>query len=333
MEQRQGTLRGSSRVLGRAASVANARKATAAESRRALLAADASAASLAQPADAASSALGPPSPSSDAPTAVFDALELLGPSLADVLTIVSPPVPKRLQEQQQATGEDLNDEAAASDPTHPPAPTKFDVCLSRSVVLGKVVDTAADNARRTQEYFAKLLDKLQLDATGLVLLQDSTVVVFLETTAEQFLQVLKQLQKQSILDAAAMRILASSDDHAERVLQGLYFKKVAVAGRPGGDNNAELTDDSLRQSVVDTFLDLMKFVRKIGPMAPGEIRKCLTNLSMSDQMCLPSNDLVLALLAREELMTVDEYLEVFASPIAVELEAERVWPLHPLIQY
>jgi predicted RNA binding protein with dsRBD fold (UPF0201 family) len=276
------------------------------------------------------------SPSGDVPLPQFDALEVLGPSLSDVLTFVNPPMPRSLQEeqlQQQAAGEDTQGESNLTVPEAAETPAKFDVCLSRSVVLGKVVDASVDNSRRTQEYFAKLLDKLQLDATGLVLLQESTVVVFLETTAEQFLEILKQLQRQRILDAASMRILASSDDHTERVLQGLYFKKVAAVGRPGSDNNAELGDDSLRQCVVDTFLDLMKFVKKIGPMGPAEIRKCLTNLSMTDQMCLPSNETVLWLLSREELMAIDEFLDVFAAPVFVELESERVWPVHPLIQY
>lgn len=277
-------------------------------------------------------------PSGDAPAPQFDALEVLGPSLSDVLTFVNPPMPRRLQEeqlQQQTAGEDTQGEnnATSSVSEAPETTAKFDVCLSRSVVLGKVVDASVDNSRRTQEYFAKLLDKLQLDAIGLALLQESTVVVFLETTAEQFMEVLKQLQRQRILDAASMRILASSDDHTERVLQGLYFKKVAIASRPGGNNNAELGDDSLRQCVVDTFLDLMKFVKKIGPMAPAEIRKCLTNLSMTDQMCLPGNKTVLWLLSREELMTIDEFLDVFDAPVFVELESERVWPVYPLIQY
>lgn len=77
----------------------------------------------------------------------------------------------------------------------------------------------------------------------------------------------------------------------------------------------------------------MKFIRKIGPMLPGEIRKCLTDLSNTDQTFLPSNDLVLWLLSREELMTLDEYLAFFDSPVAVELESERVWPVQPLINY
>jgi hypothetical protein len=113
------------------------------------------------------------SPSGDVPLPQFDALEVLGPSLSDVLTFVNPPMPRSLQEeqlQQQAAGEDTQGESNLTVPEAAETPAKFDVCLSRSVVLGKVVDASVDNSRRTQEYFAKLLDKLQLDATGLVLL-------------------------------------------------------------------------------------------------------------------------------------------------------------------
>lgn len=65
----------------------------------------------------------------------------------------------------------------------------------------------------------------------------------------------------------------------------------------------------------------------------GEIRKCLNNLSNTDQTFLPSNDLVLWLLGREELMTIDEHLDFIDSHETVELESERVWPVHPLIHY
>lgn len=281
------------------------------------------------------------SPTNDAPTARFDALEVLGPSLAEVLTFVRPPQPKRLEQQaqdQQAQEQQASGEASQGDDTGDPsaadeaiaASAKFDVCLSRSVVIAKLVDPSVDNSRKTQEYFAKLLDRLQLDATGLVLLQEATAVIFLETTSEQFLEILQHLRRQRILDVSAMRILASSDGHGVRLLQGVYFKKVAITA---GASGAELSDDTLRQCVVDTFLNLLKFVKKIGPMPPAEIRKCLTNLSMTDQTFLPANDLVLALLEREELMTLDEFLTVFAEPFDLELESERVWPVHPLIQY
>ncbi|KAF1317661.1 hypothetical protein FI667_g14598, partial [Globisporangium splendens] len=280
----------------------------------------------------------------------FDKLELLGPSLLEALTPVKPPQPRAqygLDGNQQA-GEDMLQGGDVGDPSNNisnsngdeaqlqvDSTVKFDPCVSRSAILGKIADASIDNSRKTQEYFAKILDKLHIDATGLVLLQESTILIFLETTADQFLVLCRQLLQQRIIDAASVRVLASCDDNAERILQGLYFKKVVVTRQGGSDANgsSEWTDDSLCPLAVDAFLNLIKFAKKIGPMVPAEIRKTLTNLSNSDQMCLPSNDLVLWLLGRDEFMGLDEFLHVFDSPIEIELESERVWPVHPLIHY
>ncbi|GAB9474557.1 hypothetical protein Gpo141_00011677 [Globisporangium polare] len=294
-------------------------------------------------------------------TSSFDKLELLGPSLLEVLTLVNPPKPRAQQEQEQLdsqmqqagedTTQDSGDFGSSNQQFHTSSDAslngdgtstnacaaKFEACVSRSAILGRISDASVDNSRKTQEYFAKILDKLKIEATGLVLLQESTIVLFLETTADQFLVLCRQLLNQKIIESASMRILASCDDNPERILQGLYFKKVTV-NRPagGGDSNggsSEWTEDSLTQLAVETFLNLIKFVKKIGPMAPAEIRKCLTNLSNTDQLFLPANDLVLWLLTREELLGLDEFLLVFDSPVAIELESERVWPVHPLIHY
>lgn len=272
----------------------------------------------------------------------FDALEVLGPSLLEVLTLVNPPQPRAHRDAQQQAGEDTvqddggNNQHVSSNEKLLPAAAenvKFEAGISRSAILGKVADASVDNSRKTQEYFAKILDKLQIEATGLVLLQESTVLLYVETTADQFLVVCRQLLQQKIIDAASMRVFASCDDNPGRILQGLYFKKVTLTARQGGGDSNEWADDTFRQNAVETFLNLIKFVKKIGLMAPTEIRKCLTNLAISDQMLLPTNDLVLWLLTREEFMRLDEFLHVYDSPIEIELESERVWPVHPLLHY
>ncbi|KAG7375715.1 hypothetical protein PHYPSEUDO_015463 [Phytophthora pseudosyringae] len=271
------------------------------------------------------------------PQSTFDALELLGPSLSEALAFVNPPQPRRLQEAQQEAGEATEDNpgqsrhgsSSSSSLGDAKATAKFDLRLSRSAVLGRLADPSMDNTRKTQEHFANLLSQLQCEATGLVLLHDATIVVFLETTAEQFVAILEQLQRQHIIEASSMKILANCDDHGVRILQGLYFKKIVLNRSDAG----EWADDSAPQCIVETFLNLIKFIKKMGPMPPGEIRKCLTNLSNTDQTFLPSNDLVQWLLSREELMTLEEYLGLFDSPVAVELESERIWPVHPLIHY
>ncbi|DAZ95302.1 TPA: hypothetical protein N0F65_006555 [Lagenidium giganteum] len=274
----------------------------------------------------------------------FDKLEQLGPSLMEVLTLKNPPQPMKHQQQnqEQSPGEDNMEggrpgtaslSSSSSDAAlQANAQAKFDVSITRSAILGKVVDPSVDNSRKTQEYFAKMLEKLQCDATGLVLLQDSAAVIFLETTSDQFLLVCKQLMQQKIIEPTSMRVLASCDDISFRILHGLYFKKVVI-NRPTSDNTNEWNDDTMRQLCVDAFLNLVKFMKKIGPMQPADIRKTLANLSNSDQSILPGNDFVLWLLAQEEIMSVAEFLELYDSPITIELESERVWPVHPLIHY
>ena len=201
-------------------------------------------------------------------SSAFEKLDLLGPTLLDVLTLKNPPKLKRNQEDfPPATFDD--DANATGDQFSPETDqknAKFDVSISRSVILGRLVDPSVDNSRKTQEWFAKMLESIKCDATGLVLLQDASVVVFLETTSDHFLAICKQLRTQTALfDAASMRILGSCDDNPARILQGLYFKKVVINRTSDG---ADRTDDSVRQHVVDAFLNLVKFMKKIGPMQP-----------------------------------------------------------------
>ncbi|KAJ0405253.1 hypothetical protein P43SY_006938 [Pythium insidiosum] len=272
----------------------------------------------------------------------FDALEKLGPSLLDVLTYVRPPEPSSMKQSdelpstQQEPGEDAGESNSADYDTSELTATtdaKFDVCITRAAVIGRVVDPSADNARKTQEFFAKMLEQLQCEVTGLVLLQDSTFVLFLETTSDEMLSVFRCLHdQQRVLDVASIRVLASCDDNPVRILQGLYFKKVTINNSSGG-SSSDWTDDSLRTLTVDAFLNLVKFVKKLGPMAPAEIRKVLSNLSNSDQTLLPSNELLLWFIGREDILTLADFLELFAEPIMLELESERVWPVHPLLQY
>ncbi|KAF1325952.1 hypothetical protein FI667_g8772, partial [Globisporangium splendens] len=291
------------------------------------------------------------SPTNHNKSAFSNKLELLGPSLLEALALVKPPQPRAQQglDDNQQAGEDMLQGGDVGDPSNNntsnnngdeaqlqvDSMVKFDPCVSRSAILGKIADASVDNSRKAQEYFAKILDKLHIDATGLALVQESTILIFLETTADQFLVLGRQLLQQRIIDAASMRVLASCDDNAERILQGLYFKEAVVArqGRTDVNGSSEWTDDSLHPLAVDTSLNLTKFAKKIGPTVPAEIRKTLTNLSNSDQMCLPSNDLVLWLLGRDEFMGLDEFLHVYDNLVEIELESECVWPVHPLIHY
>lgn len=276
------------------------------------------------------------------PSVTFDELEMLGPSLLQVLTLVRPPVPRSQQGQQDPQVEAAPDENADESTTSEggngseteatdTVDAKFDTCITRSAVLGKLVDPTAENARKIQEHLAALIPTLERDATGVILLLEATVVMWLETTSADFITICRGLQQQRIVELTSMKVLASCDDNCTRVLQGLYFRKISLT--KAAADAGEWTEDGLRQLAVDTFLNLVKFAKRLGSLQPADIRKALTTLSNTDQMLLPSNELVLWFLQRDDVMPLQEFLEIFDTPIVVELESERVWPAYPILRY
>lgn len=165
-------------------------------------------------------------------SSTFDALELLGPSLSEVLTFVNPPQPRRVEETLQNAGEitdggdamDVGNQSCQSSDSsvmNTKAPIKFDLHLSRSAIIGQLVNSSIDNVRKTQDYLSTMLSTIQCEATGLVLLHDTTIVIFLETTAEHFVTILKQLRSQRIIETRSVKVLANCDDYGVRLLQGL----------------------------------------------------------------------------------------------------------------
>jgi hypothetical protein len=192
--------------------------------------------------------------------------ELLGPSLLEVLTLKNPPRPYKNEsdkEQQEQNERDENNDTNSNN-NNKEEESKLEVGLSRSTIIGKLVDSTIDNTKKVQEYFAKMLESLRCDATGLVLLQEHTIVIFIESSSDQFLEICKELlKKQNIINPMSLKVLGSCDDNANRILQGLYFKKVSITKT---SENSERTDETVRQHVVEAFLNLVKFIKKIGPM-------------------------------------------------------------------
>jgi len=48
---------------------------------------------------------------------------------------------------------------------------------------------------------------------------------------------------------------------------------------------------------------------------------------------LPSAERIVAYSAIDDLSSIDEFLEVYDSPIELTLESEKVWPVEPFLRY
>jgi hypothetical protein len=59
--------------------------------------------------------------------------------------------------------------------------------------------------------------------------------------------------------------------------------------------------------------------------------RCLGELDTVYGDHLPSDKTVRALCECDLLMDLPTYLELYAAPVRVELESEKVWPVNPLL--
>ncbi|KAF0753683.1 hypothetical protein DYB30_000222 [Aphanomyces astaci] len=196
---------------------------------------------------------------------------------------------------------------------------------SRSAVVARVHESLVgqDCSKRVQEFFVSTLQKLECDASGLVLVQDSSVCVILESTSDQFTDLCSELRSFSVL--IDVKVLATCDDNATRLMKSLYFKKLSIA-KP-------VDDADEFQLAKDVVFNLVTLMRRFGAMPASTIKKTLAAPSNSDLMLMPSNDTVVFLAKHESLMSLDEFLDIYKAPISIELESERVWPIHPLFTY
>ncbi|RHY31810.1 hypothetical protein DYB32_003129 [Aphanomyces invadans] len=192
--------------------------------------------------------------------------------------------------------------------------------FSRSAFVARLHETLVgqDCTKRIQEFFATTLQKLECDASGLVLIQDTSVCVFLESTSAQFTDFCAELRSFSAL--TDVKIIATCDDNATRLMKSLYFKKLSIT-KPVDDA------DEL-QVAKDVFFNLITLMRRLGATPAA-----LATPSNSDLQLMPSNEVVTFLAKRDALMTLDEFHDIYKAPISIELESERVWPIHPLFTY
>ncbi|KAG9416697.1 hypothetical protein AC1031_001077 [Aphanomyces cochlioides] len=196
---------------------------------------------------------------------------------------------------------------------------------SRSSLVARLHESTAgqDCTKCIQEFIISTLQKLQCDASGIVLVQDSAVCIVFESSSDDFTSFCSELRQLSIL--TDVRVLATCDDNEQRLMQSLYFKKISVS-KP-------IDESDEVQVIQDIFCNLVSLMRRLGSMSAANIKKALANPSNSDLMLMPSNEALLFLAKCDALMTLDEYHDNYAAPIFVELESERVWPIHPLFTY
>jgi hypothetical protein len=99
-----------------------------------------------------------------------------------------------------------------------------------------------------------LLNVDEQDATGLVLLQASSIFGYLETTSEDSIEIFKHLSEEDLF--ADTRIVISSDNVDLKAFESLLFRRV----RPKSPSDLEVDTDDLSTSIFHIYARFMELV-------------------------------------------------------------------------
>ena len=69
------------------------------------------------------------------------------------------------------------------------------------------------------------------------------------------------------------------------------------------------------------------------PTSQADISAALDLLQQRYSSFIPAADLVKAFCSFEKLPSLDEYMTMFDSPVEVDLESDRTWPVPPPLSY
>ncbi|GFR39639.1 hypothetical protein Agub_g105 [Astrephomene gubernaculifera] len=225
-----------------------------------------------------------------------------------------------------------------------PRDSLLDVILNRVQKAGKavLVTRIVYVARMLQRHntmdavkgqLSRIVEKNSQDGeiTGFLLVYPLCYIHVIEGKTPQLMAVLRDVQSQgSDLRLSETRIISSCEDVPAR-----YFSAWYAAYMPSV-SNVEAMDPLDAFGAVKSASDINGFLRKAGPelTSPNDsdTRRKLNTVESSFED-VPAQELVLSLTPTEDAPTLAEYLDIFDSPVNVDLESEQVWPMPPPLKY
>ncbi|XP_035263103.1 testis-expressed protein 47 [Anguilla anguilla] len=199
--------------------------------------------------------------------------------------------------------------------------------LHRLVVVGRISPELADK-RDLGAHYEKLSQRLQLgyqaDAfTGLLLLYPSHVVHVVESSSEVLVYVLRDLcdiqtrpHSGLILES---RILVVSHDIQSRLFQDWSYKVLDLPA-------TTLTDRRKQESIEKLVISTLKLILKLGShlqkMSKGQTSSVSDEslLKQVPELIVPQ-DVLAQLIERKELLTPQQYLQTYHSPIHMPINS------------
>ncbi|KAM5135109.1 testis-expressed protein 47-like [Mantella aurantiaca] len=162
--------------------------------------------------------------------------------------------------------------------------------------------------------------------TGILLLYPSCTVHVLESGGDTLYCVLRDLRKMKKQEDRALvlnpKILVLSHNIPNRLFSQWSYKVLDVPGQYLGDKYSEEATEGIITESLTKILKIGKQLTKY-PKGPKIIPDSL--FEKSPELTIPQTS-ILHLLHSKELLTPDQFLQTYDSPLHITMDSDRVWP-------
>jgi len=181
------------------------------------------------------------------------------------------------------------------------------------------------------EVASSYMEQLMLSRTderhtnGLCLVQRRTLINFVETVdfaSMRLMQKLKTDGDKCVLDS--VRIVAyNSDCPPSKSFQNWNS---CVVNLPK-ETNVDLDSESLSSAAHEMYAGILSIGRQMRSSGAGDDGGRTDDKSIKAYShLLPSQDRLLAFMQHTRIMSLDDFIDVFATPVSIDLISDSVWP-------
>ncbi|XP_035605323.1 testis-expressed protein 47 isoform X4 [Oncorhynchus keta] len=209
--------------------------------------------------------------------------------------------------------------------------------LHRLIVVASLPQQLADR-KDLGVHYEELNQRLQRyyqgDAiTGLLLLYPTCMLHVIESSSEVLVSLLQDLrdmqERPHCVLIEAPRVLVMSHDLPSRLFQQWSYKVLNVPARVGGmlsRDGPEREEEEDTDTLVSTALSmLLKLGNHLLKATKGSKMPLGSVLDEVPEMIVPQ-DILVQLLSRGDLLSPQQYLQAYHTPLHILMDSERTWP-------
>ncbi|XP_071969829.1 testis-expressed protein 47-like isoform X1 [Engystomops pustulosus] len=199
--------------------------------------------------------------------------------------------------------------------------------LHRLIFVSKISPDLADK-RDLGEYWEQQFQRYNQgeNVTGLLLLYPAYTVHCLESSGDVLYCVIRDLQRMKkqgdrafVLDP---KIVVTSHNISSRLFSQWSYKVLDVPGQYLGDKFSEEATDGIITECLTKILKIGKHLTKY-PKGSKNIPDSV--FEKVPELTIPQTS-ILHLLQCKDLLTPEQFLKMYDSPLNIMLDSDRVWP-------